>query len=715
MIDALTRDRSTLVWVGALIVLLLVAALFGFPAPLGVAVQGAVTGSVIAFISMGIVLIYRTNRIINFAHAEIGAIAMVVATLLIAQSKWNHFLGVAVGISIALLLGALIELTVVRRFFKAPRLILTVATVALAQLLVVIRALLPRIWDLDLAIPKIPDPFGIRIGIPDPTGRTTAVLFDGNQLMAILSVPLIIAALTAFLRFTSVGVASRAVADNAERASLLGVPVKRVSTIVWIVAAGLSGLGALWRASTIGLPLSGQAFDSGLLVRALAPAVVGRMENLRTTFFAAVVLGIVDQTSYYRTNDSAFANLVLFVVILGALLVQRRGQVQRAEELEGATWQAVKEVRPIPRELGGVPEVGGGMRALGFTLLGLLVLMGLFAPAHRLNLIALILIYGIVGASLVILTGWAGQISLGQIAFVAVGAAITGNLAMEKGYNVLLVLLVAGLAGALVAAVIGLPALRMRGLFLAASTVAFSLWVSSMVLNPHYFGWFLPRGSRLDRGHLFGLDLDAPRTFYFFIFVIVLLALASVRRLRRSRTGRVLIAARDNERAARAFAVNITAARLAAFGLSGFYAALAGGMFALHQNLVNVTAFGVDRSLQVFVMVVIGGLGSLPGALLGATYFFVTQYMVSGLLSLFLSGSGMLVVLMVVPGGIGAVVYGWRDSALRWVAKRRGIVVPSLVADVRVDDQVLLPGARRMEAEPQPVPAPTAGVAGGSE
>ena len=699
MIGRLLEDRVSLVSAGVIVVFALTSVLFGFPAPPGIVFLGLVIGSLIAFISIGIVLIYRTNRIINFAGADIGAVAAVLSVLLVGQAKMNYFLAVGIGLVTALLLGALIEFAVVRRFFKAPRLILTVATIGLTQLLVFIEVILPRAFNLDFVSVSIPTPFNFGFSIPDPRGGTVPVRFDGNHVLAILAVPLVVGGLGLFLRYTSVGVAARGAADNAERAALLGIPVKRISTIVWILAAGLSAIGSLLRAPTVGLSITGGAFGPFLLVRAITPAVVGRMENLRATFLSALALGVVDQSVYFRFGNPAITHLILFLVILASLLIRRgSGASSRAEEMSASTWQAIKEIRPVPQELKRVPEVRYGIpAAFGLLVLGMIA-FGIFGSGFRVGTVSLIMIYGIIGASLVILTGWAGQISLGQVAFVALGAATTGMLVADKGWNLLLALLVAGVVGAISAAIIGLPALRIRGLFLAASSLAFGLFVSSMVLNPTYFDWLLPDGY-IDRPILFGFDLNSDRTFYFLVLIILILVLASIRRLRRSRTGRVLIGSRDNERAARSFGVTVTRAKLTAFSFSGFYAAVAGGLYAMSQNGVNASALGVEKSLQVFVMVVIGGLGSIPGAMLGAAYYFGTQFFLSGAASLLASGLGMLILLMIVPGGLGQIFYGWRDSLLRWIAKRRGIVVPSLVADVRVDQSILLPGSRRGSEE----------------
>jgi len=324
LIRALGRDRSTLVWLGALIALVVASATTAWPAPLGIVFLGAVIGSLISFISIGIVLIYRTNRIINFAQADIGGLAAVLTVLLVAQTGMNYFLGVAIGVLSAMVLGALIELTVVRRFFKAPRLILTVATIAVTQVLVFFELFLPRTFGLDFLVVEFPTPFNVQFAVPDVAGNLPPVIFTGDHVLALLTVPLLIGAIGLFFKFSRFGIASRAAAENSDRASLLGVPVRRISTLVWILAAGLSAIGALLRAPTIGLSIAGGAFGPALLVRALAPAVVARMENLRVAFLSAVVLGIVDQAIFFRVSDPSIRDVVLLGVIFGSLLFARR-------------------------------------------------------------------------------------------------------------------------------------------------------------------------------------------------------------------------------------------------------------------------------------------------------------------------------------------------------------------------------------------------------
>ncbi|HVE75226.1 MAG TPA: ABC transporter permease [Actinomycetota bacterium] len=674
------RDPTSAVLGGAIVLLLISSVATGFPAPLPILVLGAVIGSLVSFISAGIVLIYRSNRIINFAQADIGAVAAVLSVLLVGELGLNYFLAVAVGAVVALILSGLIEVLVVRRFFKAPRLMLTVATIALTQLLVFVQVVLPRIFDLDFISVRLPTPFDVKFAIPDPSGTISPVLFDGNHVLAMVAVPLVIGGLAAFLNFTRAGVAARGAADNPERASLLGVPVKRISTIVWIVAGGLSALGALLRAPTVGLSITGGAFGPGLQVRALAPAVIGRMQNLPATFLAGIAIGMVDQAAFFSTGSTAVSNGILFAVIVVALFLKGRSQGQPG----AAEYPAVREVRPIPEEISKTPEARwGSWGVVGVIVFGAII-FALAGPEHRVSAMALVLIYAIVGCSLVVLTGWAGQVSLGQIGFFGVGAAVCASLIAKRGYPIVVAIFIAGVVGAIVAVLIGLPALKRRGLYLAASTLAFGLFVSSIVLNPRYFGWLLP-GRTFDRPSLLGIDLNSDRSFFLLVLLVLALSLASLRSVRNSRTGRVLIASKDNERAAQSYGVSVTRARLTAFGMAGFFAAIGGALYGVHQNAVIATAFGVEKSLQVLVMVVIGGLGSLPGAVIGAIYFFGTQYFLSASLSLFASGVGMLVLLLAAPEGIGGIVYKARERILIKVAFRRGLDVPSLLGEKEDD------------------------------
>jgi branched-chain amino acid transport system permease protein len=283
---------------------------------------------------------------------------------------------------------------------------------------------------------------------------------------------------------------------------------------------------------------------------------------------------------------------------------------------------------------------------------------------------------------LLVLTGWAGQISLGHFGFAAIGAWVT----VVLHWPFPLSLIAGGVAGGVVAVVIGLPALRLRGLQLAVSTLAFAVAITSVLLNPSILGKHLPSG--IKRPGVVGLDLDDQRTFYYFVLFFLALSVAMVIGLRRSRTARALIAGRENEAAAQSVGIDMVRARLGAFGISGFMAAFAGGLFAISQYGVNISSFTYNQSIKMFLMVVIGGTGSIAGPLIGAAYVGLAEILGGGFTGLaaaiFASaatGLGVVVVLIAAPGGLGEVAYRIRDAMLRRVADRYRIEVPSLIAD----------------------------------
>jgi branched-chain amino acid transport system permease protein len=282
--------------------------------------------------------------------------------------------------------------------------------------------------------------------------------------------------------------------------------------------------------------------------------------------------------------------------------------------------------------------------------------------------------------SLVMLTGWSGQISLGQFAIVTIGAFVAGNLALNAGFPFLATLPVAGIAGTVFALLVGIPALRIRGLFLAVTTFAIAIVLPLFIFDNNFLGDFVPRQD-ITRPRLFFLDFNDQRSWYYLGLVFFLLFALSMRALRKSRAGRVLIAMRDNEDGVQAFGVDIVRTRLIAFGLSGFIAGV-GGALVLYgsRGMGDVGLFSFGTSLNLFVLVVIGGVSSVFGAFLGALYFVAAGILFPSFAQL-TQGILGLMFLMFIPGGLTQVVFGFRDAILRVVAMRQHIIVPSLFAD----------------------------------
>jgi branched-chain amino acid transport system permease protein len=646
--------------------------------PLGIIVLGAVFGSLYALTAVGLVLIFRANRVVNFSQAELGSIAAVVAIQLVIQFAWNYFIAVTLGLIGSTLLGALIYVFLIRRFRRAPRLILAVATIGIAQILAGLSTLISLIFEDQPAGRGFTTPFQVSFKI-------FPVLFRGDAVLAMVVVPLVMVALGAFLRYTDFGIAIRASAENADRANLLGVPIHYLHLAVWSIASFLSATAALLRVPIVGFSSFTSVTGSGnsLLLRTLAAAVIGRMESLPRTVIAAIGLGIFENAVTWTTSNTVISDAFLVVVILGALLLQR-GFFSRAAETGIATWRAIREVRPIPKELRNLPEVRIGLWALRIVLLAFALTFPLWADPAQEEVMGLIYIYSIVAISLVILTGWAGHISLGQFALVGFGAAGTAIMYGRHDWDFFLAMLVGvALAGA-VALVIGLPALHITGPFLAVTTLAFAVTAGGYLLEDRYFPWFIQ--DSIAAPVLWNrIPMDENWKVYFFSLACLVLALLAARNLRRSRTGRALIAVRDNQLAAESVSIDATRVKLVAFVVSGALAGFAGAAYALHQGGVFTGSFGPEVSVRLFSMVVIGGLGSLPGAILGAAYVRGAEFFLPAGWELLASGSGILLLLMFLPEGLGGVLYSVRDGLLRRIARRRGLIVPSLLADVRLE------------------------------
>lgn len=662
-----------------------------YPAGSGPWALGVVSGLLTALVALGLALIYRANRVLNFAQGDLGTVPTTAAVGLIAVSGLPWLLGATIGLLAAVALGAVVELAIIRRFFRAPRLLLTVATIGLSQLLVVAAVLMPRWWGLRIfADQRLPDPFQVSVEIGSQT-------FGGTEVLAVVLAPALMLALALFLRGTDIGVAVRASAERADRAALLGIPVRRLQTLVWVVAAVLSYVGVFLHAGIFGFG-GASTISPQALVFALGALVLGRMDHLPAITASAVALRVLEQGVLANNPSNPGRTYVVLAAVLLAALVVRRASTRRASTDAVSTWSAAEEIRPVPRELAALPLV----RTLRMAIPAVLVLAAISLPwllgpsnERRASTVAA---FALITLSVVVLTGWAGQVSLGQMSFVATGGAVGAVSTHTWGHDLSLALILAGIAGAVVAVVVGLPALRLPGLYLAVTTLAFSLACSNFLLNRNEQTW-IPR-DRLERPDLFRtFSLASEGAMYWFVLGVVLLGFLAVVGIRRSRTGRVLLAVRDNERGAAAYAIDVVPAKLTGFALSGFLAAVAGCLLVHVNGAYTEGPFVATESLNVFTAAVVGGLGSLTGAVLGALFINGGTWFLTDNWRLLPSAIGVLAVLMVAPGGLGHLLFRLRDAGLRRLARAREIVVPSLLADEAGADA---PAALKVAMPPPP-------------
>jgi ABC-type branched-subunit amino acid transport system ATPase component/ABC-type branched-subunit amino acid transport system permease subunit len=668
------RGRAFIGIVAAgLVLYFVVPRLFPHSAGQGVLLNGAEFGAVNGLMALGLVLTYRASRVINFSYGAMGALAATVGVELNLGKHVNWFVCIVVSLVVGAVLGVLIDLFFRWRFFTAPRLIVMVATIGLAQLLGFVQLKVPTWLNGPSLVGSVTTPLTAHHVFIFP------VLFDGNDLLIAIVVPVVLVALGWFLLKTDAGIAVRSIADNNDRARLLGIPVKRLSTLVWVIAGALAGLTVILSAPSQGLTITAFAGPT-LVLPALVAAVVAGMENLPLAFGAGVGIGIINELfAFNLPRYESVTDVVNLVVILLALLVrrQRSGRANDSEE----TFSNTGILKPIPEALRKLPEVVAGRAALVLVLVGVLIAIPFLGGPGITFEYTGAFIYGIIALSLVVLSGWSGNVSLGQFALAGVGGVVAGDMIEKLNVDLFVDLVAAGVAGAVLAVLVGLPALRIRGSYLAVTTLALAVAANSFFLNPTYFPNIIPQ-SFLRPVLWERFNLISNRAFYFLVLAILVVTVLFIHGLRRTRAGRALLAARDNQKAVAAMAVPPIRVKLAGFVLAGIIAGVAGGLYATLLGAVGFGTFDPSLSLIVFSMAVIGGLSSISGVLLGVAVIEVLSYTFPADQLLF-SGVFLLVVLLFLPAGLGEVVQWIRNVLLRRIALRRDLIVPSLVADRR--------------------------------
>jgi ABC-type branched-subunit amino acid transport system ATPase component/ABC-type branched-subunit amino acid transport system permease subunit len=614
---------------------------------------GALTGLAYAVLAVGLVLVYRATRVINFAHGEIGAFGAALLAKLVLDYGWSFWLALLATTALGGAIGAVIDLAVVRRLFRAPRLVLLVATIGVAQVMFFAQAVLPS--------PDHPSQY------PTPLKGTLKVgnlLLASQHFMVIVLVPLIIAALAIFLNRTPYGLAVRSAAANPDAAELAGISTRRVSTLVWVIAGMAATLTAVLinplRGTIVGIP--SVALGPGLLLRALAAGLVGRLTSLPVVLAGGVGIGVIEAVIFANVQNPGVADAVIFVLVL--VLVLTPGVRTGDDDAPGYSLAPrIKAISSAARahDWGRrLPRI-----ATAAALAVAIVLPLVVTSSARGFLFSRTLLYAMVALSVTVITGWAGQLSLCQFAFAGFGSMTTAAL-VNRGMPFIPAVIYATVGGVLLALLIGAPALRIRGLYLAVTTLAFAVAARGWLLGSHVF----TEGQStvaVPRTKVGPFDLHSQRTYYYLCLVALVAVVAAVTRLRRSGIGRTLIAVRENENAASSFTVSPAVAKLIAFGVAGGIAALAGALLAGLRVQFGADAFGVDESLRAVAMAIIGGLGTVTGPLLGALYVIGLPALIGDTTAvrLLTSGVGLLVLLLYVPGGLVQLVAMARDRLLR--------------------------------------------------
>ena len=598
-------------------------------------------GAVYALLAVGIVVVYRGSGVVNFgagAFALIGA-----ATFIELRPDVGTALAIAASVAMGALVAALFQLLILGRMRAASPLSRVVAT--LGVLAAVDQGARRRYGSGSQYVESY---------LPQGSVRFTDDITIGQDRLVILAVAVILtAALWALYKFTPLGLATTAVAENTRSAAALGWSPGVVAGANWAVGGALgAGAGVLLA------PLLG--FAPGVftltVLPALAAAVVAGFRSFPLALSAALLIGVLESVSTYvqtKHPDTVLGFLPTFglagavplLVIITVLLVRGRALPIRGHVADR------------------LPRLGSGRpRPVPIVVVSLLAFASLFFGESWAASVAVSATVGVIVLSVVVVTGYAGQVSLAQYALAGLGALFSSRLADAGGLPFLVAAPIGVACAALVGLLVALPAVRVRGVNLAVVTFGLAVVINSVVLaNPDFTGGAI-RGTRVEDPSIFGLNVQSvahPERWAAVCLVVLSLSALVVANVRRGRSGRRLIAIRDNERAAASLGVNVTAAKLYAFVVGSALAGLGGVLLAFRNSSVDFTQFDPQQSVTVVLLAVIGSVGFVSGAFVAGAG--AVGGSVQELLSIFWDSEGwmplilallFLVAIVVHPDGI---------------------------------------------------------------
>jgi ABC-type branched-subunit amino acid transport system permease subunit len=641
---------------------------------------GAATGALTALVALGIVLMYRTSGVLNFSAGALGGIGAYVCYDL-RDGGTSTALAVALGLLVGVALGLLtyVVMALLRDASRLARLIATLALFSVFQSFMVLR------WGLDT---KQPNSL-----LPSANVTLCGHLTIGRDRLILIGVALVCAlVLRLVYSGTLFGLATSAVAENRRVAASAGWSPDRIEMANFAIAGGLSALAAIFLAPIVTL---NAAVLSLAVLPALAAALVGRFSSFGITVLAALGIGIVqseislfqpDIAKAFGMSTPSLTGLVQAVplaIILVYMIATGRSRLQRGETLARLPLPGSGRIPLLPLAVGVVMSVA--------------LLVGVHSWADALITTFAI---AIILCSVVVVAGYAGQLSLCQFALAGLGAWMAAHLMSADGWPFELALLAAVAGTTIVGVVVALPAIRTRGTSLAIATLAIALMFDALLFtNGSMTGGVV--GLPIDHVSFAGIDLDPlghPQYYGAFVLIVLVLVGLVVANLRRGRAGARLLAVRSNERAAASLGVNVVTAKVYAFAVAAAIAALGGALLSLRQTNVEFGQYDVFGSVLLIQYAVVGGLAWVSGVVsatgaptaLGNVIF--QRIVPSGTdivtwLAM-VSGLGAVLVLRQAPDGVAA-LHAWmlEQWEARWASLHRTMErlrLPRTVADASV-------------------------------
>jgi branched-chain amino acid transport system permease protein len=587
--------------------------------------NGLAGASSLFLVAAGLSLIFGVSRIVNFAHGSLYMLGMYLAVWL--SPRIGFWLAIPLSAAAVGLVGVLIEVLLLRRIYRAPELLQLLATFALV---LVIKDFALWAWGPeDMLGPRAP-------------GLTGAVAIAGRQfpqydLFLIALGPAVFLSLHFLLKRTRFGVLIRAATEDREMVGALGVNQRRLFTVVFALGAALAGLGG---AAAIPREPANLEIDLAVVSDAFVVVVVGGMGSIPGAFLAALLIGEI-KAFCIGLGYSEVTLVAEFIVMAVVLVLRPWGLLGRP--LAEARGAGAEPMRPVSKIMLAVVVV--------------LAIAPLVSAGYTLVLLTDVLVFALFAVSLHLLLGAGGMVSFGHAAYFGLGAYAAALLFLRWQLPMELALLAAPLAAAAGAAVFGWFCVRLSGIYLAMLTLALAQIVWSVA-----FQWDAVTGGSNGLVGIWPAAWLASRTAYYLLaFVLCALGIACLWRIAGSPFGYALRASRDSPLRAEAIGIDVRAQQWAAFVVAGSFAGLAGALFAFSKGSISPETLSVPRSVDALVMVLLGGVQTLTGPVLGAALFTWLEDAVSREIAYWRAAIGLVILLLVLafPRGIEGAVKRW--------------------------------------------------------
>jgi branched-chain amino acid transport system permease protein len=572
-------------------------------------INGLAIGNIYALTAIGLAIIFGVGNLINFAHGSVYMIGAYVGWYCITRLHLPLGWAVLAVVVVCGLLGMLIERFGLRSLQNSARIAPLLATIGISFIL-----------DQATQILFSPNPQSFPNPLP-----TTRIALGG---VTIGAVDLIIAAtgltlalaLFLFLRFTKLGWALRATAQDREAAQQMGVDVNAVNRWAFAIASILGGIAGMLVGIYFATVYPTMSFQAGL--KGFAANLLGGLGSIPGALAGGLILGLIESFGV-AAFGATYRNLFAFVILIAVLVLRPNGLFARRRALppEPLTGTFVANSQPVK-----LPNW------VYLALAAAALLLPLLAPnPYLLQILTNAWLMGMLALSLTLVTGTAGQTSLGQAGFLAIGAYASALLTLRLHWPFELALLAAALITALLGTLLVLPAFRLRAHYVAIATLGIGEIVNQVILNWDALTSGVMGLINIPPPTFLGFAAVTPRAVYWYALGLLLLALLLQGRLMRSPLGRTWRAIREDDVAAQAYGISLNRYKALAFAASGLIAGMSGAFTAHMYTYINPESFPNSLSTLALTMVILGGMGNLFGAVIGAVTLTVLPELFRGM------------------------------------------------------------------------------------